>query len=208
MNRNLLDNYFFLLSNRIFEIGIGVLCAYITFYFRIKHKRMIPYEVKGDDDIPIENDVYIKGCIKAKKRGFWRKDESEKLSQRGYKNVILINGKEEFKCPRCDKIFKHRSLLCMHIDQVHEKKRPFPCTICGTAFTEKGHLKKHVQMVHEGQRPYKCEHCDKAFTRKRYLTVVIQLKLMRMRTGIDGFDFFFHLPVQPVINDIFGKNTN
>ena len=38
---NFKDNYFFLLSNRIFEIGIGVLCAYITFYFRIKHKRFI-----------------------------------------------------------------------------------------------------------------------------------------------------------------------
>ena len=76
-------------------------------------------------------DVYIKGCIKAIKRGFWRKDESEKLSQRGYENVILINGKEEFKCPSCDKIFKHRSVLCTHIDLVHEKKKPYLCNKCG-----------------------------------------------------------------------------
>ena len=42
--------------------------------------------------------------------------------------------------------------------------------------------------------------------RKSCLTVVIQIELMRMGSGIDGFDFFFHLPVQPVINHIFGEN--
>ena len=123
-------------------------------HFKIKHKRMIPYEVKGED-IPIQNDVYIKGCIKAKKRGFWRKDESEKLSQRGYENVILINGKEEFKCPSCDKIFKHRSLLCTHIDQVHEKKKPHLCTKCGYRAATKTRLKMHDKQVHELVGPNK-----------------------------------------------------
>tara|TARA_B110000305_G_C19428089_1_gene634731 strand:+ start:353 stop:2272 length:1920 start_codon:yes stop_codon:yes gene_type:complete len=32
------DNYFFLLSNRIFELGIGIICAYISFFYKKKHQ--------------------------------------------------------------------------------------------------------------------------------------------------------------------------
>ena len=124
-------------------------------HFKIKHKSMIPHELKSHEDIPIEKDVYINGCIKAKKRGFWRKDESEKLSQRGYENAIIINGKEEFKCPSCDKIFKHRSVLCTHIDLVHEKKKPYLCNKCGYKAATKSTLKIHVRQVHELVGPNK-----------------------------------------------------
>ena len=142
-------------------------------HFNIKHKKMIPYELKGDDDIPIENDVYIKGCIKAKKRGFWRKDESEKLSQRGYENVILIDGKKQFKCPSCDKIFKSRSVLCLHIDSIHEKKKPYHCTKCDYRSSTKSLLKAHDNQVHEKNYMVKCDKCGKGFPYKHSLEIHI-----------------------------------
>ena len=142
-------------------------------HFKIKHRKMIPCEVKGDDDIPIENDVYIKGCIKAKKRGFWRKDQSEKLSQRGYENVILIDGKKQFKCPSCDKIFKSRSVLCLHIDSIHEKKKPYHCTKCDYRSSTKCQLKAHDNQVHEKNYTVKCDKCYKGFFSKRNLEIHI-----------------------------------
>jgi len=142
-------------------------------HFKIKHRKMIPCEVKGDDDIPIENDVYIKGCIKAKNRGFWRKDESEKLSQRGYENVILIDGKKQFKCPSCDKIFKSRSVLCLHIDSIHEKKKPYHCTKCDYRSSTKCQLKAHDNQVHEKNYTVKCDKCYKGFFSKRNLEIHI-----------------------------------
>ena len=84
-----------------------------------------------------------------------KNEESEKLSQRGYENAILINGKEEFKCPSCDKIFKHRSVLCTHIDLVHEKKKPYLCNKCGYKAATKSTLKIHVKQVHELVGPNK-----------------------------------------------------
>ena len=84
-----------------------------------------------------------------------KNEESEKLSQRGYENSILINGKEEFKCLSCDKIFKHRSVLCTHIDLVHEKKKPYLCNKCGYKAATKSRLKIHDKQVHELVGPNK-----------------------------------------------------
>ena len=35
------SNYFFLLSNRIFELGIGVLCAHISFFYKKQYIKYI-----------------------------------------------------------------------------------------------------------------------------------------------------------------------
>ena len=141
-------------------------------HFKTKHKRMIPYEVKGDA-LPIENDVYIKGCIKMKKRGFWRKNASGKFRKRGSENVVLIDGKKQFKCPSCDKIFRCRSVLCLHIDSIHEKKKPYHCTKCEYRSSTKSQLKAHDNQVHEKNYTVKCDKCDKGFINKHNLEIHI-----------------------------------
>ena len=40
----------------------------------------------------------------------------------------------------------------IHVDSVHERKKPFNCSKCTTSFATKSHLKDHIRFVHERQR--------------------------------------------------------
>ena len=59
--------------------------------------------------------------------------------------------------------------LKVHIEMVHEGKKPFNCEICGLSLTTKGALKIHIQMVHEKLKPFICAVCKRSFGAKQLL---------------------------------------
>ena len=82
---------------------------------------------------------------------------------------------KRFHCEICDSFFKSKTILKVHIETVHEKKKPFKCNICDASFSKNGNLKIHVTSVHkihvtllhEGKKPFKCNICDARFITKQ-----------------------------------------
>ena len=66
-------------------------------------------------------------------------------------NTLLDESQKEGEifCPFCQKAFNKKSNLNIHINSVHEKKKPHKCDICQTAFATRGTLKQHTTQVHE-----------------------------------------------------------
>ena len=42
----------------------------------------------------------------------------------------------------------------MHINVVHERKKPHKCTICEYSFITEGNLNSHIDTIHEGFNNY------------------------------------------------------
>ena len=57
----------------------------------------------------------------------------------------------------------------IHIDAIHEGKKPHKCSICDHSCTTKTNLKHHFTAVHEGKKPHKCSICDQSFALKYQL---------------------------------------
>ena len=72
-----------------------------------------------------------------------------------------------FQCNTCNRKFKHKGHLNVHIASIHEEKK-FECTSCSVKFTQKGSLDKHVASAHEGIK-FDCDLCDVKFTQKGHL---------------------------------------
>ena len=70
-------------------------------------------------------------------------------------------GKKSFHCPKCDKYFLEKSLLNEHIESFHKKS--FQCEFCGYSCSRENRFKIHVERVHEGKRPYVCELCGVSY---------------------------------------------
>ena len=48
-----------------------------------------------------------------------------------------------------------RCYVNIHMQVVHEGKKPFMCELCGYATSYPQSLKKHIQTIHEGKKPVK-----------------------------------------------------
>ena len=56
--------------------------------------------------------------------------------------------------------------LRIHIEVVHEGKKPWKCSKCDSAFSLKSGLHRHEIMVHQKAKPFICKHCERAFSDK------------------------------------------
>ena len=71
-----------------------------------------------------------------------------------------------FKCIICDSSFAHKRHFKVHVESVHEGKKPFKCAICDADFTAKQSLKLHISSIHEDNKPFKCSSCILSFSQK------------------------------------------
>ena len=69
---------------------------------------------------------------------------------------------ENIRCPVCNKKLFRRSLLSLHMKNVHGKRERLPCDQCGKMFSSSNSLAKHYTL-HTGEKKFKCTQCDKRF---------------------------------------------
>ena len=85
--------------------------------------------------------------------------------------VAVHEGKKPLKCEFCSSEFVLKSLLSVHIKNIHSTvKTPFKCSKCNEGFRLKNEMKMHVALVHEGKKLFQCKLCDSKFTNKKSLT--------------------------------------
>lgn len=78
------------------------------------------------------------------------------------------NGEKTFKCSECNKEFKRRPNLALHM-RVHTGEKPFSCDICGKTFTQSSSRLVHMRR-HTGEKPYLCKKCGKRFVSSYHAT--------------------------------------
>ena len=72
--------------------------------------------------------------------------------------------KKPHKCTQCEKCFRTKSVLTMHL-RTHTGEKPYKCIQCGKCFSQTSQLSAH-QRIHTGEKPYKCTQCEKCFKTK------------------------------------------
>ena len=78
-------------------------------------------------------------------------------------------GKKPHVCSFCTASFGVKSNLTRHIKQVHEEQKIHQCTVCDASFHQKNGLYQHISAVHEKAKPFSCEICHMSFARKQRL---------------------------------------
>ena len=81
---------------------------------------------------------------------------------------LVHTDEKPFQCKKCDKKFKRKGDLNVHVKVVHDQIKNHTCEICSRSFGRKQDLNKHIR-CHTGIRDYVCLICDMKFTRSCHL---------------------------------------
>lgn len=80
--------------------------------------------------------------------------------------------KRPYSCNICEKTFKRRTHLNIHLF-THNDHRPHVCKTCNKSFTHSYFLKQH-EYIHSTQKDYSCPICQKEFTVRRYFRLHVR----------------------------------
>ena len=97
------------------------------------------------------------------------KSFSETAIKKGYLKIhiqVVHEKRKPFKCTQCDSCFGIRKSLKKHVLAVHDKVKPHKCPLCDSRFFNKTNLKNHIACVHDEERPFKCHICPLSFKQK------------------------------------------
>ena len=93
-------------------------------------------------------------------------------------NEMEIQCKNCRKCYICNKIFKKKIHLTIHLCNVHEKRikqnykchkcKVHKCNFCNKVYSQSSTLREHIMSIHGGQK-YKCDTCGKVYINARLL---------------------------------------
>ena len=130
---------------------------------------------------------------------------------------------ESFQCREgnCDKTFRRKQNLALHIEIVHLKLKPHSCTHCGKSFGLATSLRAHIATIHEGDKPHACpmEGCSFATAIKGTLTKHLKTHTDSFQCTEEGCDRSFnrisnltihiqtvHLKLKPYSCTVCGKD--
>ena len=116
--------------------------------------------VRHESSITKEPFIKCNHCKKDFKKDGDHKCESKRDETDNFKVKI-----EQFKCEKCDKVFKKYKSLWNHNNLLHKK---ITCDICLKIFNGTKILKAHVKECHE-ERKNQCEQCSQSFAKLCYL---------------------------------------
>ncbi|XP_071452318.1 zinc finger protein 420-like isoform X2 [Hetaerina americana] len=94
-----------------------------------------------------------------------------------YGHLHSHSGERDWKCQRCDKVFKSHSQLHRHEARSHLNMRPYPCSICGSRFDRVSQLHYHERRIHAGEKPHMCLICSKGFFKRSDLRTHVNIHL-------------------------------
>lgn len=72
---------------------------------------------------------------------------------------------ERRSCPTCNEVFPNMQMRVLHERSVHQGKTNFKCEQCGKLFRDQIALNMHYK-THSSEQPFQCEKCGKRFKYK------------------------------------------
>ena len=75
----------------------------------------------------------------------------------------------EFKCQKCDKVYKCQSGLTAHVKQVHSEEKNYECITCGQKYKQNRMLLQHMKLIHQ-PKEFQCNICNKFYALRHVLT--------------------------------------
>ena len=95
-------------------------------------------------------------------------------------------------CHPCEAKLTPMDCVTLHVETVHEKKKPFACQDCNKTFTSKESLKLHVETVHEKKITFTCLFCENKFSDNHVLNSNVEM-LHNTDYGRPVRPFFQHI---------------